>query len=374
MNEQTTAPARHFPHELAEQPEALERTDAHLATALAGPVGECLRGVTRVIWVGSGDCYFVGSAIASLMERIAGVPAGWVEAYDFVRATPAIDAGTLVVGFSSSGKSVYTVEAVELARAAGARTIAVTNTEGSRLEEAAEHAVSTQAGRSFSFPTKTTTAALLTGLRMAELLARHRGRPVDGVPGTDRIVAAVRAALGVAAATPSVAGGISAARRVVVVGSGLARTAALIGAAKLIETCEIAASANNCEEFLHLVGFSVREVDAVIVIDDGVLRSRLAAQYAVEQGACTVIVTATPDAAELPAGARVLRSAGEDDITALFADIVVLHQLAADVSANRGTNPDIPSGVDLDYVIGLLYTDPVDGWNTEAARGLVPVE
>lgn len=369
----TDATVRHFPTEVLEQPEALERTDAYLADALDGGARELLSGIDRVIWTGSGDCYFIGTAVAAFFERISGVPSSAIESYDFVTATPALTERTLVIGFSSSGKSVYAVEAIDVARARGARTLAITNTGTNRLAEAADVSLTTQAGRSFSFPSKTTTSALLTGLRLAEAAASSKGIGVQPV-SIDELVGAVNSALEHASSpAQSVAGRVSAARRVVVVGSGLGRSAALIGAAKLIETSGIAASANNSEEFLHLIGFGIQEVDVVVVIDDGNLRSRLVAQYAVRQGAVTIVVTADSSSTDIPQEARVIRSFGGDDVARLFADLAVLHTLAVAVSANRGTNPDIPTGVDLDYVIGLLYTDPVDGWNEEAAKGLVDV-
>lgn len=363
---------RHFPAELRQQPEAIERTAAHVQQAAAAELSDLLAGVSRVIWTGSGDCYFVGHAVCWFFETFAGIPAAVMEAYDFVHATPALDERTLVIGFSASGKSVYAVEAIELARQHRARTLAVTNSGHNRLAAAAEFALGTRAGDSYTFPTKTTTSALVVALGLARLAGRVRHWPgVEAVPTTAAIVEAVKAAIAsTEEVAPGLAGHINAARRVVVVGSGLARAAALIGSAKLIETCEIAASANNCEEFLHLYGFGIREVDAVVVIDDGNLRSRLAADYSIQQGAYTVVVAAD-QALDLPPGARVLNFGNPPDpVSALFAAIVSLHVLAAAVSENRGTNPDIPADVDLEYVIGLLYTDPVDGWNAEAAKGV----
>jgi glucosamine--fructose-6-phosphate aminotransferase (isomerizing) len=366
----TTSTIRHFPVEVLEQPEALERTDVYLREALGDDFRGLLTGIDRVIWTGSGDCYFVGVAVAAFFEGFAGVPTTAIEAYDFVTATPALTSKTLVIGFSSSGKSVYTVEAIELARGRGARTLAITNTSASRLAEVAASALVTQAGRSFSFPSKTTTTAIVVALRLAELTAELRGKHVSAHRIDDIVEATASALASAAQAAPAIAGRISAARRVVVIGSGIGRTAALIGAAKLIETSGIAASANNSEEFLHLVGFGIQEVDAVVVIDDGNLRSRLAARYAVQQGAFTVVITTDPESDELPSEAHLIQSSGGHQISRLFADVAALHGLAVAVSANRGTNPDIPYGVDLEYVIELLYTDPVDGWNAESAKGL----
>jgi glucosamine 6-phosphate synthetase-like amidotransferase/phosphosugar isomerase protein len=165
------------------------------------------------------------------------------------------------------------------------------------------------------------------------------------------------------------AAGIATARRTLVVGSGLGRTAAMLGAAKLIETSHVATTACNCEEFLHLQGFGVNAEDAVVVVHDGNRRSELAIEYAVSQGCHTIVIDRGE--AGLPDAAKIIELRGSgSSIVDMFSSIAALHVLAAAVAQEKGTNPDIPAGVDLEYVIGLLYTDPVDGWNAAAAQGL----
>jgi fructoselysine-6-P-deglycase FrlB-like protein len=365
---------RHFPVEVNQQADSIRTTAESAKAALASEeLTAFLTGVDRVIWTGSGDCYFVGSAISAFFEEQAGIPATWLEAYDFVQTTPNLDENSLVISFSSSGKSVYAVEAVTKARMQGARTLAVANKPDSRLQEVAHRAILTQAGDSFTFPTKTTTTALLIGLLLAQRVGELRGwKPANRGPSPDAIAASLSDGVRQASSDMSLfVSGLNRARRVLVVGSGLGRTAALIGAAKLIETCQMPTTSCNCEEFLHLQGFGAMAQDAVIAIHDGNLRSRLAIEYAVNQGCHTIVVTHN-DAASLPENAKVIRlPASGDPVLQLFGSIGAVQAIAAAVSQERGTNPDIPADVDLDYVIGLLYTDPVDGWNESAARGIV---
>ena len=362
---------RHFPNEVHQQPDAIRRTaEATIALLETAEFRQLLDGVQRVVWTGSGDCYFIGSAIASFFEEFAGLPASWIEAYDFVQNTPAIDERSLVIGFSSSGKSVYTVEAITKARRIGARTLAVANKADSRLQEAASASILTHAGDSFTFPTKTSTSALLVGLMLAQHMRTPGGLEAPIMVDAESIARAMADALGrgdeIAAAY---APGIAAARRTLVVGSGLGRTAAMLGAAKLVETSHVATTACNCEEFLHLQGFGTTAEDAVVVVHDGNRRSELAIEYAVSQGCHTVVVD--HGEANLPEATHVFKLPGSgSDIVDMFASIAALHVLALAVSQEKGTNPDIPAGVDLGYVIGLLYTDPVDGWNDSAAQGL----
>lgn len=78
--------------------------------------------------VGSGDSFFLGHAAITAFEQLAGMPAETIEAYDFVINRAALlDAGTLVIGVSASGKALYTLQAIERALQAGAPTAGAAN-------------------------------------------------------------------------------------------------------------------------------------------------------------------------------------------------------------------------------------------------------
>lgn len=371
---QTAYDIYHFPRELREVPAGLRRVVQEQRPAVRAAAAELAR-ANRLIWVGSGDCYFVGHALVAAFESLAHLPAAALEALDAVSAPPRLTADTAVVGFSSSGKSVYAVEALKSAARAGAATVAVVNEEESALAEAADIVLGTRAGRSFTFPTKTTSTALALGVGLAAELGRQRSVLTDaqvdeiwtqiGVDAPDAIEAAQPDTSAEAAAAASV---LDQARRIVVVGSGTARTTAMIGAAKFIEASGSAASAHNAEEYLHLVGFGTRPKDAVVLIDDGLERTRLVAQYTTKHDVPTVIVTdAGPTVVE--SGAHYVHvPSGLGSWARLLADVSVMHALGSAVAEHRGTDPDNRDEVDLAYVINLLYTGAVDGWKGGAAR------
>ena len=102
----------YFPNEMMEQADAIENCMALLKDQLQ-KVAAAGREVKRVYIVGSGDCYFIGFAAAHAFRKLAGVEAAGYEAYDFFLMQPPVDSETMVVLFSSSGKSLYVLKSLE---------------------------------------------------------------------------------------------------------------------------------------------------------------------------------------------------------------------------------------------------------------------
>src|SRR4029450_5019075 len=87
------------------------------------------------------------------------------------RASPDLG-GVLAVALSQSGATEEIVETLEWARACGARTVGVTNVDGSPLTEVADLALVTQAGEEVAVPaTKTFTTQLAAMAVLALTLA-----------------------------------------------------------------------------------------------------------------------------------------------------------------------------------------------------------
>jgi glucosamine 6-phosphate synthetase-like amidotransferase/phosphosugar isomerase protein len=159
---------------------------------------------------------------------------------------------------------------------------------------------------------------------------------------------------------------IAKSRHVLYVGSGLNRSGAMIGAAKIVETSRKHVTFSNAEEYLHLFGFAVRENDSVVLLanDRNNDREKLVADYALKQGADVIVVGSEAVVKAFPE--EVLRlqnmSEGLSIWSQYISTIACLHLLASRVSDMSGKNPDIPDHVDVKYVIDLLYTGPVAGW------------
>ena len=116
----------YFPNEMMEQADAIENCMKEL-TGRLNELAKLGKDVERVYIVGSGDCYFIGFAAAHAFRKYAGVEAFGYEAYDFYLLQPKVDEKTMVVLFSSSGKSLYVLKSLEYVSSCNGIAVGVTN-------------------------------------------------------------------------------------------------------------------------------------------------------------------------------------------------------------------------------------------------------
>lgn len=102
----------YFPQEVLEQADAVRNSMAELEGEIE-KLAEKYRDVQKVYIVGSGDCYFISLAAAEAFRKLAGTEAYGYEAYDFFLEKPKTDGNTMVILFSSSGKSLYVLKSLE---------------------------------------------------------------------------------------------------------------------------------------------------------------------------------------------------------------------------------------------------------------------
>jgi glucosamine--fructose-6-phosphate aminotransferase (isomerizing) len=234
--------------EIEEQPEALQRTLDALLPAVAD-----LRSVARdcrhVLFIarGSSDnaavyaqylCSIRGGRLGTLASPSVGTT---------YRATPDLS-GVLAVAVSQSGATAEIVEAMDWARAGGARTVAVTNVEGSPLAEAADVALVTRAGEERAVPATKTYTTQLAALAVLGLSLADDDGALDGLAA---VPDAVQGALAAAPAAEEMAARFTYLDRLVVAGRGYASSTALELALKLKEACYIAASGLSYADLLH---------------------------------------------------------------------------------------------------------------------------
>jgi glucosamine--fructose-6-phosphate aminotransferase (isomerizing) len=321
--------------------------------------------VRRAVMVGSGDSLYLAHLAVEAFEQLGGLPAQAIEAYDFVisRASK-VSPSTLCIGISASGTSKLAVRAVQKAVVNGAATVALSNTPDSPLVLAADAALITTAGRSHTFPTKTTTAALATLIALAADFGRasgHLGREAHravvaelegAVPG------AVEVMLGDGSRVAALADHLEHAATLAFVGSGMSRAPALIGASKIMETTGRHTIAVNAEEYLHLWGLSMNERDGVVVLFNGAEenRERQAAVYAAHVGASVGVVGPRRPPDYWPKDSVTLHvpDDGLHPRSVSLVSMVALQLLAEELSLRWDVNPDVPKGIDPDYRSALL--------------------
>src|SRR5207245_9792148 len=100
----------------------------------------------RVVTVACGTAYHAGVVGRDVIEEWARVPVEPDIASEWIYRNPVLSKDTLVIGISQSGETRDTVNAVKLAREAGAHTLAITNLMGTQISREVESVLYTRCG------------------------------------------------------------------------------------------------------------------------------------------------------------------------------------------------------------------------------------
>ncbi len=330
--------------EIEEQPAVLGRTlDALL------PVVPRLRrvadGCRHVLFIarGSSDNAAVyGQYVCSVRGGRLGTLASPSVATTY-RAKLDLD-GVLAVAVSQSGATEEIVEAMGWAAACGARTVAVTNVEGSPLASDADVALVTQAGEELAVPATKTYTTQLAAMAVLGLALQDD----DGAMGELAAVPdAVADALGTAAAAEQLAATLTFVDRLVVSGRGYASSTALELALKLKEACYVAASGLSYADLLHgPIAVVDPSTPALLVSasDGPMLPGMLALAERVASAGARVYGIGGDDAFGAACSGR-LPGTGLPEHLAPLALVVPGQLLVEALARARGIDPDAPRGL-----------------------------
>lgn len=241
--------------EIAGQPDCLVKTLTTQENAVAETVARLRRNPPKRIYLtGCGDSLAVMIAARPLLERMFAVACEPVQALDMAYYfNRPVDRETLVIGLSSSGETPRTVEAMIMAKALGAETLMMSNTEGSTLMREADHSLFIHAERK-GWPTQASTAAL--GLLIALGLAFGDGRDKQEIADLRAALEAVpeqiaKAIVSHETAIETIARREAARHIYLFAGGGPAFACAFFGAAKVKECTPDHAIAIPIEEYHH---------------------------------------------------------------------------------------------------------------------------
>ncbi len=165
--------------EIFEQPEGVAETigdrvrHGHLVLEGLGMSEDELRVLKRIVIVACGTAYHAGVVGRYVIEEWGRVPVEPDVASEWIYRNPVIDPGTLVIGISQSGETRDTIQAMQLAREKGARTVAITNMMGSQITREVDSVLYTRTGLEVGVAaSKTFTAQVallfLIGLKLAQ--------------------------------------------------------------------------------------------------------------------------------------------------------------------------------------------------------------
>jgi glutamine---fructose-6-phosphate transaminase (isomerizing) len=332
--------------EISEQGAALRETLDALLPRVA-EVGILGRETRQVLFIARGSSDNAAVYGSYLIQTQAGRLATLASPSIATTYKKKIDlSGVLAVAISQSGKTEEIVETLDWAADCGARTVAVTNGEGSPLAEAAQLALVTRAGDELAVPaTKTYTtqlaalAVLGIGLGAEVDIADLRRAPDE----VDRLIEATEAA----DALPEMVEELAGVPGAVVSGRGMAYGTALEFAIKLKEAC-----------YLHAMGLSYADLlhGPIAVVDDDTPAILVAADSGPTLPAAVALaerVTAAGAKAYGIGGGRMLADASTralpgPDLPEWVAPLalIVPGQLITERLARRlGIDPDMPRGL-----------------------------
>ncbi len=266
---------------------------------------------------GCGDSYYAGLACEMAFAQFCRLSVKALPSMAFGRYEAAVlPEGAVVFGISNSGGVARSIEAVAMAKAAGADTIAVTGRPDSLIaqEAAAAIAVPIEAmGRSPGI--RSYTVQLLTLFLCAIELGERRDvlSPSSAAAWRQQLREVATSIEATIEANDDVIKQLAETLRDqenwVFVGSGPSYATALFSAAKLVESCGANAWAQDLEEWAHIQFFNRQErTPTCLIIPPGpsVERAQELLPYVKAIGRYTLLVTHQPDAFNASHADRIL--------------------------------------------------------------------
>ena len=341
MTNDASLPGRLMAAEIAEQPKVWR--DLLAARAACEEVGAAIAAARPrfVQFVARGTSDHAALYAKYLVEIGLQIPAGLVSPSSVTVYGSRPDLrDVLLIAVSQSGGSPDLVQTVEVAREAGALTLAVTNNESSPLSDAAQLHVNVLAGAEKSVAaTKSYTAELLA---LYLVIAAWRGvdsSAADALPDLGDQV------LGSTGDIKDAAQRYRFAQRLLTTGRGYSYPTAREAALKLMETSYLTAQAFSGADLLHGPLATVDpQVPVLAVVPSG--RGGAAMAPVLERLAerrADVFGVGSPDLIAGLAGGVALPDAPEE-LSPLL-EIIPFQQMALHLSIARGEDPDTPRGL-----------------------------
>jgi glutamine---fructose-6-phosphate transaminase (isomerizing) len=307
----------------------------------------------RVYLVGCGSSLYNGQVGKYAFEHIAHLPAEALPAFSFAAYAELKILGpkTLVVGISTTGKTAAVCGALQRARQAGARTLAVTAQVGSEVTHFADAALPTGGENDrLSVKTSSYVQALITLYVLAALLAQARRTADDRLvekwleqvkkagQGAEWLLTHQREEI------QSLGQQFSGASNVFVFGSGPNTGTAEEAALKVIEMAKMHAHSQDLENFLH---GRLRQVDQVnplfFIAPQGNASARTLDFLTVTDyvKAPTVVLTdeVTPGIQKL-ATYVIQMPGGLDEFATPLLYIIPMHLFGYELALGRGYDPN----------------------------------
>jgi glucosamine--fructose-6-phosphate aminotransferase (isomerizing) len=266
---------------------------------------------------GCGDSYYAGLACEMAFAQFCRLPVKALSSMSFARYEAAVlPEGAVVFGISNSGGVARSIEAMAMAKAAGADTIAITGRPDSLIAQEAATAIAVPIEAMGRAPgIRSYTVQLLSLFLCAIALGERRAVLSPAAAATWRqqlrdVASSIEATI---EANDAVIRQLAEALREqedwVFVGAGPSYATSLFSAAKLVESCGANAWAQDLEEWAHIQFFNRQErTPTCFIIPPGpsVERAQELLPYVKEIGRYTLLVTHQPEVFDASHADRIL--------------------------------------------------------------------
>ncbi len=310
-----------------------------------------LRAMTKISITGCGTAYHAGMVGMYLMRALCKIPVEMELASEFRYGDRAMDPRTLTIAMSQSGETADTIEAVKIAREAGAPIIGICNVVGSHLTRIADGTLHTRGGPEISVAaTKTYVSQAIAATLLALYLARvRRSAPLERLreiaEGTRLLPAAIDVVLNTSDAVKKVARKIRRARSVLFLGRYVNFPTALEGALKLKEISYIHAEGYAAGEMKHgPIALLDPRTPVVGIVTDGRVREKMLSNLseAKAREAPLIVVANYGDDEAAAIADHVLWVPKVDELLSPIVNVIPLQLLAYHIADIDGKDVDQP--------------------------------
>ncbi len=333
--------------EIQEQPQWIER-----AVELSGPAVAALaaemreREIRFVIIAARGTSDNAATYAKYMFEIAAGLPVALAAPSVFTLYDARLSlSNTLVMGISQSGQGTDVVQVLSAARAAGALTACVTNSEDSAITRVSDHVLLCHAGEEKAVAaTKTYTTALAVVALLVATVADRR----DLLDGLRLVPEMMNQMLQL---EPSIADLVERYRYMqecAVLARGVNQATALEAALKMTETCYLVAKPYSGADFLHgPIAMVDRGFPCLVFAPDGrAYASQLDLSLKIkERGGELIVIAHSPEILELATTRIAVQDATIPELLSPMPYVIPGQLFAYHLARARGNDPDRPRGL-----------------------------
>ncbi len=313
---------------------------------------EEIRNIKRISVIACGTAYHAGMVAKYAIEKWAKVPVDVEIASEYRYRDPIIDKDSLVIAISQSGETMDLLMAVRHAKAAGARVLAVCNTNSSTIPRESDAVLYTHAGPEIAVASTKAfltqiVAVYLIGLKLAQVRGTLDEKQVKGLYNEMlELPGKVEQILETIEPLRELTRKFVKNDTVLFLGRGIEYPVALEGALKLKELAYIHAEGFAGGELKHGPIALIEEGTAVIAIlptaDEHALDEKMLSNIQEVKARGARVIVIAPEGAEVIGAEHIIRIPIASPLFQPVLATVPLQVFAYEIAIARGTDVDQP--------------------------------